>query len=432
MKSKFFRYIFLPVLLSLPLEAAARDIPQSTIDRVDALMTEGLNAGYYPGASVAIGNSRGIVFRQCYGFTDETRAITVTPDMVYDIASLTKVVSTTFALMRLYDEEKVDLNKTVGDYLSCYAGTPVGTITISQLLTHTSGLPYFPAYSLLFSNANGGAYISNRLNAELFPYPVDQNCWRCTEAVGNPRYVSTAALPGYRRAGENTYINPDVDSLVIARIIRSYKPEQRGRYVYTDSNFLILRQVVEVLARQNIDQFVAGLYTELGMANTGYNPLRWKSPQMIVPTEMDYLMDRGLLVGYVHDDLAAVRDCVEGNAGIFSTADDLSRFCEMMLNEGRFRGRRIISERTVRLFTSSPLEPRGIYRGLGFDKRGNNSSLHGGYGHTGYTGTMIWMDPQKDIFMVFLSNRVHPTRTNTGLVDSALRNKIWSVVKSSV
>lgn len=223
-----------------------------------------------------------------------------------------------------------------------------------------------------------------------------------------------------------------MDSLVIARIIKSYKAEQRGKYLYTDSNFYILRQIVEVIARQRLDEFTAGLFAEMGMADTGYNPLRWKSPLMIVPTEDDYLMDRGRLVGYVHDDLAAVRDGVEGNAGLFSTAEDLSRFCEMMLNEGRFRGDRIISERTVGLFTSSPLQPRGIFRGLGFDKRGSSSSLHGGFGHTGYTGTMIWMDPQKDIFMVFLSNRVHPTRLNDGLVTSQLRNKIWSALKASV
>lgn len=147
--------LWLGIIAAAVFSAAARDIPQSALDRIDALMREGLAAGYYPGASVAVGTSKGITFLGCYGFTDDTKSIEVTPEMVYDIASLTKVVSTTFAVMRLYDQDRIDLNKTVGDYVSCYAGTPVAGITLSQLLTHTSGLPYFPAYSLLFSNAAG-------------------------------------------------------------------------------------------------------------------------------------------------------------------------------------------------------------------------------------------------------------------------------------
>ncbi|MCD8073136.1 MAG: beta-lactamase family protein [Alistipes sp.] len=412
--------------------AEGRNIPASAIERVDALMREGLDAGYYPGASIAIGNRDGIAFQRCYGFRDNTATESVTPDDVYDIASLTKVVAMTFALMRLYDQDRIDLNRTVGDYVGYYSSTPVAGITISQLLTHTSGLPYFPAYSILFSNAAGGPYISNKLNEELFPYPVDKNCYRCALAAGDPAFVSRTYIEGYRRAGENTYINPGVDSLVVARIKRSYNANLRGKYSYSDTNFLILRQIVEAVTGQRLDEYTRVLFDELGMYSTGYNPLEWKVPEMIIPTELDYLMDRGQLRGYVHDDLAAVNDNIEGNAGLFSTASDLARFCEMLLGEGRFRGRRIISERTVRLFTSSPLEPRGIYRGLGFDKRGSNSSLHGGFGHTGYTGTMIWIDPKRDIFMVFLSNRVHPTRLNNGLVDSQLRNRIWAVIKASV
>ncbi|MCC8034696.1 MAG: beta-lactamase family protein [Rikenellaceae bacterium] len=377
------KFILLFSLLSLTTTMQARQIPESILERVDALMLEGLEAGYYPGASIAVGTRDGIVFQRCYGFRDSTGTESVTADDLYDIASLTKVVATTFALMRLYDQDRIDLNRTVGDYVDHYSGTPVAGISLSQLLTHTSGLPYFPAYSILFSNADGGPYISNKLNEELFPYPVDKNCYRCARAVGDPGYVSRTYVDGYRRAGENTYINPGVDSLVVARIVRSYSANLRGKYSYSDTNFLILRQIIEEITGQRLDEYTAALFAELGMNDTGYNPLRWKVPHMIIPTEFDYLMDRGQLRGYVHDDLAAVNDNVEGNAGLFSTAADLARFCEMLLNEGRFRGRRVISERTVRLFTSSPLEPRGIYRGLGFDKRGSSSSLHGGFGLKG-------------------------------------------------
>lgn len=423
------RFFILFIIAWFPFAAYARELPEKTRKSIDSLMSAGLKAGYFPGASIAVGNRDGILYEQCYGYRDNTKTAQVTPDDIYDIASVTKVVATTFSVMRLYDEGKIDLNKFVGDYISCYNDTPVAKITITQLLTHTSGLPYFPAYSLLFSNAGGGSYISYGKGSDKYPYPVDKNTYRCTDALADPEYVSDVYIEGYRRAGRNIYINPGVDGLIVNRIIESYNPELRGKYKYTDSNFYILRQVVENISDMNFDDYTKKLFKELGMSSTGFKPLEWKVPELIIPTEYDYLMCRGQIQGYAHDDLAAVHDNVEGNAGLFSNASDLSRFCEMLLNDGEFRGERVISARTVRLFTSSPLRPKGIHRGLGFDKRGSTTSLYDGYGHTGYTGTMIWMDDKHEIFMVFLSNRVHPTRLNNGLSNSNLRGKLWEILK---
>lgn len=393
-------------------------------------MNVGLKAGYFPGVSIAVGNKNGILYENCYGYRDNAKTEKVTPDDLYDLASVTKVVATTFAVMDLYDNGNIDLNKFVGDYISDYEDTPIAKITITQLLTHTSGLPYFPVYLLLFSNGDGGNLISTREDKEKYPHAVDRACYLCANPVGNPDYVSTSYVAGYRRAGEHTYINPEVDKLIVERIKKSYNASTRGKYNYSDTNFYILRQIVESITSIEFDAYTKELFKKLGMMNTGFKPLEWKSPELVIPTEYDRLMSRGQIRGYVHDDLAAAGGGVEGNAGLFSNASDLSRFCEMLLNDGEFRGRRILSARTVRLFTDSPLRPKGVHRGLGFDKRGSTSSLYDGYGHTGYTGTMIWMDDKREIFMVFLSNRVHTTRLNMGLINSNLRAKLWDIMKT--
>lgn len=150
-----------------------------------------------------------------------------------------------------------------------------------------------------------------------------------------------------------------------------------------------------------------------------------------MPTEVDHVLKRDTVTGYVHDELAVMAGGVGGNAGLFTTAEDISRFCEMILNGGVYNGKRILSENTVRLFTASPLADKGIWRGLGFDKRDPENSDLGGkssFGHTGFTGTIFWMDADSGIYMVFLSNAVHPTRLNNRLNSSMLRTELWKVV----
>ncbi len=151
-----------------------------------------------------------------------------------------------------------------------------------------------------------------------------------------------------------------------------------------------------------------------------------------VQTEDDHILNRGTVQGYVHDELGALMGGVGGNAGLFSTAKEMARFCEMMLNDGCYAGRRILSQETIRLFTGSPLAERKIWRGLGFDKRDPASSPLGGtdsYGHTGFTGTIFWIDARADLYMVFLSNAVCPTRVDNKLLSTSLRTKIWEAVK---
>lgn len=389
--------------------------------RIDSLMQAGLKAGYYPGASIAVGNSRELLLDACCGWQDCEKTVPVCAEDVYDLASLTKIVSTTLAVMKLYDRGLIRLDATVGTLLPQFARTPIAGITVRELLTHTSGLGNIMLYRLLFSNPEGES-LTSAVCSDAYPCAVDKDTYLCRTPRADAAYLSDCHRDGYRRAGESCYVNPAVDTLIASRIVRSYKPSGRGQYLYSDLNFHLLMQIVERIAGRPLNEFVAEIYALMGMRNTGYRPLEWKPAARIVPTEDDRLMQRGLLRGYTHDEIAAVSGNVGGNAGLFSNTADLALYCRMMLGGGTLDGRQIISASTVKRFTTA------MPRALGFDRRTGNTPLAHGYGHTGYTGTILWIDPASDLFMVFLSNRVHPSRTNQGLVTSGLRTKLWNAV----
>lgn len=407
-----------------------KQLPEKLDRYIDSVMRAGLDRGYYPGASVAIGNRNGLLFEQCYGHQDAERKIPVCTEDLYDLASCTKIVATTLAVMHLYDEKEIDINKRVGDYLPDFRGTVVAGIMLSQLLTHTSGLTNIQPYKILYKNPCGDPLLSYRQSAD-YPFHVDKSTYLCRNMVADSLFLSATPQEGFRTVCTRLYVNPAVDTLLTGEIVRSYRSANRGRYLYSDLNFHVLKMVIERITGQRLDRYVRPLYDRMDMHNTGFRPYEWKDSLHIVPTENDLLMRRGPLRGYTHDELAALSDNVGGNAGLFSCAGDLSHFCEMILNRGVYRGTRILSSATVTLFTSSPLRPKGIYRALGFDRRAPSSPLYDGFGHTGYTGTMIWIDPGRDLFLVFLSNRVHPSRTNRGLTASGLRTKLWEGLKKS-
>lgn len=424
---KTLRCLILTLLLSPAVQSA--ELPRSVQRTLDSLIEASLAAKAFPGAALAVGDRDGILYERTYGRHDYTSQAPVTAEDLFDIASCTKVFSTTFVLMHLYDQGKIRPEQTLADCLPEYAALPAGKLTLQELLTHTSGLRQQVFYNLLIRPKNGQRLFSNA-RSESYPYLVDKNLYMAREVVLDSTYLSRKPREGYRLLSEGLYVNPAVDTLIRGRIARSYDPQRRGRYNYNDSNFYLLRRVIEQVAGRALEELSAELYRELGCTRTGYRPLSWSDKNQILPTEDDYLLRRGVIRGYVHDELAALSDGVGGNAGLFSTAGDLARFCEMIANGGRYGQQQIIRPETVDLFTSSPLQAQGIYRGLGFDKRGGESSLSGKArcGHTGFTGCIFWIDRDKGYYLVFLSNSIHPTRTNKKITTSGLRTKLWEVV----
>lgn len=411
--------------------ASFGQLPQGVQQQIDSMIYAELNQQAFPGATFVCGTADKILYAQNYGFLDYSQTVPVDNNTLYDVASCTKVLATTFVLMHLYDQGLVQLDQRLGSLLPQFSNTPIQNLTITELLTHTSGLRLMVIYPELIHPANGTRLFSNH-RSEQYPYLVDRNLYMVRDIVFDSTYLSTVPQATYRKVTDSLWINPAFDTVIQRKIIQSYRPERRGRYLYNDSNMYLLRLIAEHLTHKKLDRLAAELFGTLHCDQTGFRPLEWYPRDQIAPTEEDYLMRRYRLQGYVHDELAAVSDGIGGNAGLYSTGRDMARFCQLLLNNGSYNNQQIIDSTTIDLFTSSLLVNKGIYRGLGFDKRGPSSGFGGtnSFGHTGFTGTIFWIDRDKQLFMVFLSNSIHPTRTNKRLSDSQLRLKLWKVLQT--
>ncbi|HUF30860.1 MAG TPA: serine hydrolase [Gemmatimonadaceae bacterium] len=324
----------------------------ATIDRV---VRRGLTAGGYPGASVVVGRKGYSVWQKGFGFLDwsKTTSVSVT-ESVYDLASLTKVVGTTTAIMILFDEGLVVLDAPVQSYIPEFAGGHKDSITVRDLLAHRSGLP------------------------------ASRDIWRIAHTPAEARRAVVEAPLACR---------------------------PRVCMIYSDLGAITLGLIVESVTGMGLDEYLqARVFGPIGMTATSFRPdasLR----NTIAPTEL--APPRGYpLRGEVHDENAYTLGGVAGHAGMFSTAADLSMFAQMMLNGGEYAGIRIVADSTIKLFT----EKRVISnRALGWAKPngtgGSGDHLsEAAYGHTGYTGTSLWIDPKRDMFVVLLTNRVHAAK----------------------
>jgi CubicO group peptidase (beta-lactamase class C family) len=324
----------------------------ATIDRV---VERGIRAGGYPGAAVVVGRKGAAVWEKGFGRLGWTGdAGSVVPERtIYDLASLTKVVGTTTAVMILFDEGKIRLDDRVVQYIPEFTGGSKDAVTIRMLLEHRSGLP------------------------------AGRDLWRISSTPEEAR----------------------------AAVISTPLFAAPGRFVeYSDLGADMLGFVVEVVSGQKLDQFLeARVFAPLGMTDTRFRPdgsLRGR----IAPTELN--PPRGYpLRGEVHDENAYALGGVAGHAGLFSTASDLAVFAQMMLNGGSYNGSRIVADSTVKIFTRRAAATRA----LGWDTCGGTGSCgeylsHSAYGHTGFTGTSLWIDPEREMFVVLLTNRVHAAK----------------------
>ena len=346
--------------------------------QVDKLIEDGIRSQAFPSAVLVVGNSKGIIYQNAYGrltYGEESEATTLRT--IYDMASVTKVIATTAAIMQLYDAGKIDLNAPVYNYIPEFNNNGKNDITVFNLLVHNSGLTAWT------------------------PFYQDPN-------MDSPQKVKDA----------------------IYNCAKEY--ETGSRTLYSDYNAFLLGEIVERISGLKLDQFCKeNIFNKLNMSDT-YFLVPMSEDYRIAPTENDTYWRNQLLVGYVHDELAAILEGVSGNAGLFSTGPDLFKFMQMMLNNGRFTDERRMSplplqdtmftNTTVELFTS---KATGLgyanTRALGWETKpeptkyppacGNKFSSNC-FGHTGYTGTSVWCDREKDLVVIFLTNRVYPTRSS--------------------
>lgn len=383
---------------------------------IDSIVQDAINQKAFPGCVVYAVQHNKTIFNKAYGTTSFDNNVFVNNEMVYDLASVTKIAATTVSVMKLYDDGKLDINKTLGDYLSYTKGTNKADLVIKDILLHQAGLnPFIPFYKAVIDSTTG---------------------------IPNWQYFSTTKNKNYTyQVANNLFVANSYQSEIQQRILDS-KLTQKGKYIYSDNDFIYLGKIVEALSGKDLNKYVEEVfYKPLNMQTTTYLPLDKMDKQKIAPTENEKHFRRQHIWGFVHDEGAAMMGGIAGHAGLFSNAQDLAKLFSMLLNKGSYNGIEFIKPSTIDLFTS--YQSAISRRGLGFDKpEKDNTSKKEPYpsksvspqtfGHTGFTGTCVWADPSKNLIYIFLSNRVNPTRENNKLSQLGIRGKIQEAIYDSI
>ena len=340
----------------LPVAAPATvGMSAKRLETIDRVVNRGIKAGGFPGAAVVVGRKGSAVWEKGFGRIDwatSSSRVSAT-ETIYDLASLTKVIGTTTAVMILFDEGRIKLDAPVSTYLPEFTGGYKDSVTVRQLLEHRSGLP------------------------------ADRDLWRIAHSPAEARQVVLDAP-------------------------LECKPGQC--YIYSDLGAITLGMMVERVTGQGLDVFLhERVFAPLGMVNTFFKPAD-SLKSRVAPTEVS--PPRGYpLQGEVHDENAYALGGVAGHAGLFSTASDLSIFAQMILEGGEYKGVRIVSDSTIKLFTTRAAGSRALGWAMADGQWGSGRFMsEGSFGHVGYTGTSLWIDPDREMFVVLLTNRVHAAR----------------------
>jgi len=427
--------IILVSLIFLGMNAYSQKNPKKSFDikrnevYIDSMMTHALGKGFFPGTQIIIGSKDAVMLAKNYGFHDYSKKQSVKTDDVYDLASMSKVLGATLVTMRLVGEGKIKLTDKLGDVAALYKNAPIADLTLFELLTHTSGLKAtINFYQSLLSTPDGSPLLSSQKSAE-YPEMFD-NMYVNKNIVYDTNYLSFRPKENWIQIYKNMWLNPQFYKTVYAQIAVT-NVNVRGKYVYSDLNLILVQQMIEAKTGLKLDHLAKEIYTELGISKIGYNPLKWTSPENIMPTELDNLFRKDTIKGYVHDESAAIFGGISGNAGLFANAESISVICQMLLNNGKYQGKQILKAEVVKEFTASPLAKEGIYRGLGFDKRKPDEFFKANdFGHTGFTGTFFFMNPDTNKFLIILTNRVNPTRTNRLMYKDDFSAKIWKQINN--
>ena len=411
----------------------------SVLSKIDEVALEGIKAKAYPGCQVLILKDGAPVYDKCFGtftYEDERK---VTPDDLYDIASLTKTTATLMAVMKLYDEGKFGLTDPISKYVPALNGTRKGRITIEDLLYHQSGLPgSWPFYREAINDSSyTGGFFKARIDAN-HHLRVDQRLYVVDSFDYKKEYFSPVRTEEYPlQIAENMYVSPTFPKRMLEMIASDKIPLRDRRYRYSCLNFVLLKEMVEKISGMPMDEYLEKeFYAPMGMKSTLYNPLRKYQPEQIVPTiQKDYLRNRKELRGYVHDEIAAFMGGVSGNAGLFSNARDVAKVYQMLVDGGQYEGKRYLSLETCQLFMNK--KSRISRRALGFDRpdpqpdKGPcaDEAPKEVVGHTGFTGTCAWADPKNGLVFVFISNRIYPRPfDHKGLMTLKIRPRIQQLM----
>ncbi len=376
---------------------------------IDAIVGTAINAKAFPGCQVLVAKDGTVIYNKTFGLHTYEGELAVEPNSIYDLASITKVAATALMAMKLYEEGKFSLNDRLRQHLKLDRRARISNITIRRLLAHQSGLqPHLPVLPYL-----------------LYRDVENADCRRYFCRSYNDTFSIQVAKDFYFDRRYYNKIWHDMERL----------PSRSTRFRYSDVNLALMQRVLEKKGGKGLDSLAyQAFYQPLGLRRTLFNPLSHFGLEEIVPTQNDQRWRRQLLHGFVHDETAGLLGGIAGHAGLFGTAEEVAVLLQLLLNEGYYGGEQYLKPETIRLFTSAS---HGNHRGLGFDKPNKEAigkrnfpeqiSLQT-FGHTGFTGTCAWADPDKGLVYIFLSNRVYPDADNRKLFNLRVRERIHQVI----
>ncbi len=389
----------------------------SQLTKIDSIVNDAIKRHAIPGAVVLVAKDGKLAYERSFGFMGYDSIETVYPETIYDLASVTKIMATTISIMKLYDEGRIDLNKSIGYYLPWARGSNKANLTIRNILLHQAGLkgwiPFYKETLDSIQNQSPSTAIYASLQDSIFTV----------------------------RVADNIYMRRDWTDTLYKRIIQSPVTKQ-GVYLYSDLDFIFLGNIIETITGKQLNQYVKETFFDpLGLKSVTYNPRNYFPLENIAPTEAELIFRKQLIRGDVHDPGAAMFGGVAGHAGLFSNAYDIAVLSQMLLNGGKMNGITFFKKSTIDLFTA--YGSNVSRRGLGFDKPEKNNSTRtepypalsaspATFGHTGFTGTCVWIDPTHQLTYIFLSNRVYNNGDPGKFVRMNVRGKVQETIYKSL
>ncbi|MCK0191545.1 glycoside hydrolase family 3 N-terminal domain-containing protein [Arenibacter sp. F20364] len=410
-----------PVNTSISLESLMRlgysfpervGVSSTKLAKVDEMVKNGIDSLMFPGAQVVVARKGKVIYNKGFGHPTYQSEEKITPHHIYDLASITKILATLPMVMKMEEEGKIALDNTFEELIPAYSNSDLKNVTVLKALSHYGRLPAWIAF-----------YI-NTLDDKRKP---------------SNEFYRQQPTNGYSvKVADQLYITDVYNDSIYNRIGRQHL--KSNRYRYSDIAYYVMKKYIEDTYKERLDSLAEEfIYKPLGATHTSFNPLNRFLKGDIVPSEEDNYYRYQTVQGYVHDMGAAMQGGVGGHAGLFSNANDVAKIMQMYLQNGFYGGQQFFEARTVKKFNTCYFCDRNVRRGIGFDK----PEPHGGgpacslvsrksFGHSGFTGTYTWADPEKDLVYVFLSNRTYPSASNTLLVKSGLRTRIQKAIYEAI
>ena len=379
--------------------------------KIDSIIEFSIKKKAFPGAQIVIIKDGKEVLNKNYGYHTYDSIHKVTNSSIYDLASITKPTAGAFALMRLYEDGLIDINSPLSNYLKYFKNTRVGDTKVVDYLQHITGIRSWIPFHKTTKKDNGD-FKKKTLS---FIYKKRFNIKLTDSLYLYKNYKKEI----YKQIKNTNFIEGDT-------------------VLYSGLFYYLIPEIVKTLSGDDFDSYLEKIYQKAGLETMVFNPLKKFQLNQIVPTEDDNFFRNFQIHGVVHDEGAAMMNGVSANAGLFSTGSDLSKFYQIFLDEDIENEDQVIDNKVVKLFTNYENENPKFYRGLGFDKPKPRYDINNctysryvsdsSYGHSGYTGTFFWVDPEHNLIFVFLSNRVYDSRDNRKISELNIRTNIHDLI----